>query len=615
MKELGRFPSWSVLSLAWLGVCVSFAAAQQVEELPLPQVKPPVPQTSPRLPTTPATPDFDLLDAPTLLPPTIVPLERLLRETESLPESETLDLYAAPPLADASSMESVYWWERAVQEPVEPNAHWARFDLGTIVADTLIHSPRIIGLSQDVVIAREAIVQEEAAFDARWLFDSGFRRSSDPVGNTLVTGGPPRLREADWSSRAGIVRTTRLGGQWSANQRFGTLDSNSLFFLPPNQGNTRLEISLSQPLLAGAGRMFNERLIVKAQLDARTTTQESLREVQVLIAEVMNSYWRLYEQRAKVIQIRDLMRRGQQMFEIVEARQGIDTANAELLRIREQIAVRQAKLLRARADLANEQTRLAMLVGAEALQHAELDELIPQDRPYAPPLTIELAEAVVTALHHRPELMIATADLESFALQINVSRNQLLPQLDAMVDTYVMGLRGRRNLGGALADQFATGEPGFFAGLLYEIPAGRRAAHARYRAAHAGYVKAVQELRQIILTTKAEVDIAVREVNVASEMIGNRHQTLMAAKANEEFLQRRWELLGGDGIPVGLVVQDLLDAQASRTQAEQDFVESQAAYFNAFVRLQLAMGTLLISQQIDPNELLVPAQINDVPQP
>ena len=61
-------------------------------------------------------------------------------------------------------------------------------------------------------------------------------------------------------------------------------------------------------------------------------------------------------------------------------------------------------------------------------------------------------------------------------------------------------------------------------------------------------------------------------------------------------MQRRWELLGGGGNNIGLVVEDLLDAQQSRTTAEEKLVESEVEYLSSLIRLQLAMGTLLLTQ-------------------
>ncbi len=528
-----------------------------------------------------------LAAAPPTTEPADLPRPRRLPPTEPIPTSEVTPT-AEPPL--------VHWWEAPVAGPLLRQARWVRFDLGTILADALVHSPRILGVEQEVHIALEGIVTQDAAFDSRLLLETSYGRTSDPVGNSLVTGGPSRLREKDWSSEAGLQRTTRLGGRWEVTQQLGLSDSNSLFFIPRHQGNTRLGISLTQPLLAGSGRLYNERLIVDARLDAEVARGDSMLEIQNTLAELMVSYWRLYLHRCRYVQQADLLERALNLERIIEGRQHLDTGQAELLRVREQVALRRTELVRSRTDLQNEQTRIAMLVGSQGLSSDIVDEFIPRSKPICQPQTIDLRQAVIQGLQHRPEVAIAAADLESAGLQLEVTRNQLLPQLNALVDTYVLGLNGNQDIGGSFVDQFTEGEPGFSAALQFEMPVGRRAAKAKHRAAYAKYQSQLQAVRQSMLTARSEIEIAVREVNVALELIQHRQNTLAAAMAEESYVQRRWELLGGGGNNIGLVVDDLLDAQQSRTTAEENLVESEVEYLSSLIRLQLAMGTLLLTQ-------------------
>ncbi|WP_162275942.1 TolC family protein [Roseimaritima ulvae] len=556
----------------------------------------PAPQTSPR-----RLPRPQPAAAPLPIPARQhSPAPRRLPAPQSLLEPQPIagpqQVPASRPLSDAAP-DRAYWWTAPVAKPLLPQGRWVQFDLGTVVADALLQSPRILGVEQEVKIAVEGIVSQDAAFDSRLLLESTYGRTSDPVGNSLVTGGPSRLREKDWSSEVGFQRTTRQGGRWEVTQQLGLLDSNSLFFIPRNQGNTRLGISLSQPLLAGGGRLYNERLIIDARLDAEVARQDSVLEIQNTLAELMLTYWRLYLHRCRYVQQADLLERALKLERIIEGRHLLDTGQAERLRVREQVELRRTELVRARTDFQNEQTRLALLVGSQGLSSERVDELIPRSRPVCKRQVIDVRQAVVQGLQHRPEVAIAAADLENAGLELAVTRNQLLPQLNALVETYVLGLNGNQDVGGSLADQFTEGEPGFSAGLQFEMPVGRRAARAKHRAAHAEYQQQLQAVREAMLTTRSEIEIAVREVNVALELITHRQNTLAAAVAEESYVLRRWELLGGGGNNIGLVVEDLLDAQQSRTTAEEKLVESEVDYLSSLIRLQLAMGTLLLSDQ------------------
>ena len=47
-----------------------------------------------------------------------------------------------------------------------------------------------------------------------------------------------------------------------------------MFFVPADQGQTRLEISFTQPLLAKAGEFYNNSRIVLAQIDGVSTFED-----------------------------------------------------------------------------------------------------------------------------------------------------------------------------------------------------------------------------------------------------------------------------------------------------------------------------------------------------
>ena len=59
-----------------------------------------------------------------------------------------------------------------------------------------------------------------------------------------------------------FANSAQPGAEPQTSQRLGYEDSNSIYFLPEQQGTSRLSVSLTQPLLNGAGRAYNAHLIV-----------------------------------------------------------------------------------------------------------------------------------------------------------------------------------------------------------------------------------------------------------------------------------------------------------------------------------------------------------------
>jgi len=508
------------------------------------------------------------------------------------------------------------WWEDQVGRPILDTPSWVSFDLRAVVIDTLYNSPRIAAVTHQAAGAMERIVQEDAVFDPAILLSSKYGSTNDPVGNSLTTGGPARLVEDSWNNRAGILKTTRTGTQIDLSQQFGLLDSNSLFFQPHNQGNTRLNLSVTRPLRAGSGKIYNERLILQARIDSKVTMQQMRQEVQDRIASTMIVYWQLYQLRCQLIQARALLERGADIEQLVVARRGFDSGELEISKVNTRLARRRDALVERERDLRNLQTQLAALVGSGSLRSENGLEMIPLGAPSVVDVDLQMRDLVINALNNRTEVRTAALDLEAASLEISISRNELLPKLNAIVGGYLAGLNGENDVTRSFGDQFAEGRPGVNAGLEYEVPYGRRASRSRSRAAHQRYLEMGERYRDAVASTTSEVEIAGRNIEASLASMKTKQQVLAAA-ANQEFLvQYRWEKLGPDGRHAALALEDLLDQQENRSSAEQDVVAAEVNFILSLIKLQQAMGTLLTAEGIEPVQLSRSrVQWNAVPSP
>ncbi len=493
------------------------------------------------------------------------------------------------------------WWHKEVVQSVTESDKWVSFDLETVLLDTLENSPRIESVSKRTSIAFEQIVQQDAMFDPNVLFESQVGRNNEPIGNELTTGGPPRLIEGTTFARAGIEKTGRRGTQFDLSQEIGTFNSNSKFVSPVDQGNARLAVSLTQPLLGRGGRVYNERLVTQACIDSRISWQEMRSEVEVRVSEVITAYWHLYELRCHLLQQTELLQRGEHIQQVVLARRDFDTGRVELAKTRQRVARRIDRLLQIEAGIARQQTRLASLIGSELLQGESGGiEFVPKESPQFPRLNIDFADALLKGIENRPEVRAAVQDLEAAGLAVNVTRAELDPELSAIVAGFVGGLDGNYGVFDAWTNQFTRGGPGVSAGVKYEMPYGRRAARARYREAQLRYQQRNQQLREAMQLTTADIDTALINVNTALAQQSTKKQVLVTAIEEENILTRRWEMMGDEGGLLGVVLENLLDAQQRRTEAEREWSSAQVRYLTSIVALQRAMGTLLITEGIHP---------------
>lgn len=492
------------------------------------------------------------------------------------------------------------WWQTDALQPLSSAERVLPVDLNSLILDTLRHSAHVRAISDNSLVAETAITRAAAEFDSRAFMESKFVRSDMPTGSTLEAGfNVPRLRQEDWFYQAGTRKKNGYGGTLSLAQQVGLRNSNSTFFLPQDQGNSRLTLSYNQPLLARAGSAYNSSLIVLADLDTRIAVDRTKDELQAHLLKVTEATWQLYLQRCRLLQKQRHYSRAELILQRLEKRSSVDVLASQIVRAGAAVAMRRAELIRTATDIRNAESQLRALVNSPTLLADRYCELIPMDSPMAGFVPIAMQDALLTALENRPEVSAATREIEAARVRLKVARNELMPALDLVLETYLNGLRGNNNIGNALTDQFSVGGPGYTAGLVFEVPLGHRAARANHE-------KRLRELRQLsnrfqatVEELNADVESAVREVETTYREMEARYQAMAAAEADSEYLQRRWELLPGDDRAASFLLEDLLDSQDRLATAEFEFTRAGVDYTLSLTRLNRATGTLLKRERIE----------------
>ncbi len=490
------------------------------------------------------------------------------------------------------------WWTGAVTNQMRRTSNPIPANLESLIISALQNSAQIKVFSDLPLIRQTAITEADAAFDWEAFMETRWNDISEPVGNTLTTGGPPRFRDHDWTYAAGVRRKNTVGGFVEAAQQFGHQNNNSVFFLPNNQGTARLTLSYTQPLLRGTGRVYNTSLTVLAAIDAEIAQDEFIRQLQSHLLEVTRAYWGLHLERAALIQRRRVYDRALETLKELEGRQRVDAVESQLVRVRAAVTERRAELVRAYTAVKNAQERIQALVNDPELATVEALELVPVDTPTKDMVSADMQSSLSIALQQRPEIGQAVKQIKASCVRLNMAKNELLPQLDAVLETYVSGLQGNSDIGGAWTDQFTEGEPSYSVGLQYSIPIWRRAGNARLQRRRLEVRQLQNQFRSTVETLMLEVKVAVREVSTSYREASAKYQSMLAAQKQLEFIQARWKHLPGEDRSVGLYLEDLLNAQERLAAAEFGFLKAQTTYSLSLMNLKRAMGTLLQDEQI-----------------
>lgn len=490
------------------------------------------------------------------------------------------------------------WWADRIRAPQRATPANLEVSLNSLLVGALTHSARIQVISDEPLIKETEITTADAAFDWTSFLDARWDDLSEPVGNTLTTGGPDRLRDHNATFELGVRRRNTIGGEFEVSQRYGHQNNNSIFFIPNNQGTARLSLSYTQPLLRGAGRAYNTSLTVLAKLKTGVARDEFERQLQEHLLDVARSYWNLYFERGKLVQQQRLLEAGTSILNELESRKEVDALTSQIVRARSAVETRRAQLIRARLAIRTAEARIRALVNDAALGDTMSLELIPQEQLSEAPFVVDLQSSVSEALRRRPEVNASIRQIKSAGVRLNMSKQETLPMLNVILETYVMGLAGNSSIGTAFNEQFTEGEPSYGVGLQYEYPIWNRAASSRLQKSRLELRRLQSQFRSTMETLKLEVEVSVHELNAAFESLGAKRRAMEAAAAEVNYLRDRWQLLPSDNGSASLLLEDLLDAQERLTEAEEGLLQSKLEYSLAQFAYKKAIGALLSQNQI-----------------
>jgi len=216
-------------------------------------------------------------------------------------------------------------------------------------------------------------------------------------------------------------------------------------------------------------------------------------------------------------------------------------------------------------------------------------------------------QVVETALEFRPEIKHSLDRAKAAAIEFDVSKNELLPELSLLFGTYVAGLEGNSNIGRAWTEQFTNTTPGYYAGLEYKIPRGNRAAKSEFEQRRFRLTKIRHEVDAVVQDVIADSQVALRRVNSAHRTLQSSVLAIEAANADLRYNQSRWEafaLVEGDFAErqnATTLLDQLLEAQQRLTNEEIRFAQAELEFKNSQFYLKRAMGTLLQTDAVNSN--------------
>lgn len=343
------------------------------------------------------------------------------------------------------------------------------------------------------------------------------------------------------------------------------------------------DITFDQPLLRGHGEKFARAKIALARI-ARTASERSRHGTAISVArDVIIAYWELaYAQRD--LQIRkSSLELAKERLRITRA--GINAgaiAPVEALAVEQVIAQREEEILTAQLAVTKRSLDLRQLVNLPIdPAHLDLDAAAPVS---ANPKAFDLKQLLSHAYDRSPEITALKAQRKGALLDVEVTRNGLLPQLDLSMSFGPAGVatnaRNALSQAGRL-DGFTIG-----VSLKYQQSLGRTAARGALRASYAGLMKARLNLTNAKLLIAGTLALAVKTADVAAKRIKISQRAIKLAEQNIKAEKARFDLGRATNF-------DIMQRQEELKAAQLRFARANIDYIIAVTGIDAATGDLL----------------------
>jgi outer membrane protein TolC len=224
-----------------------------------------------------------------------------------------------------------------------------------------------------------------------------------------------------------------------------------------------LSVTVTQPLLRGAGIVPNTRLIIEAKRTIKVGLSQLEQQVMATTAQVSNDYWELVYARENVKVEDAAVGVSQRLYEENSRRLEIGTLSSlDVLTAQSQLATDRQALVQAQSVQLQDETTLLNDIAKDPLGGPLLGAEIIPITPISTPDTgenIRIEDAVKEAWQKRPELKQAALILENAGTDVKATKNELLPAVN------VFGQYVASGLGGVQTATITTPTGAYLAGL------------------------------------------------------------------------------------------------------------------------------------------------------
>ncbi len=460
-----------------------------------------------------------------------------------------------------------------------------------------------------------------ALFDAQLTSSLTWDRINRPQNFRAFPGNqffPLELQGDTGNWTTGLTKRTATGATWGFSNQTIYDNNNIPSRQVPSTWTTNYDFSFNQPLLQGAGVTYNRiagpdpfdnlygrpafRGVLLARINADISLAEFEAGVRNLVSDTEQSYWELY------FAYRNLEARKAGRDSSLEAWRKVHALMMEGARggerdkeaqAREQYFYFRSEVEQALTDVYRCENRLRYMMGISA---SDGRLIRPSDEPTTARISFDWQQSLVEALSRSAELRKQKWVIKQKELELTAAKNLILPRLDLVGRWRFLGMGQdliNQNYNAYEASQldplpgtdaYSTLFSGQFqewqAGAQFQMPLGFRRELATVRNYQLQLARERARLQDEELEASHALVEAVRNVDTNFALAQTNFNRRVAAERQVDAVQAAYD--------AGQVTLDqLLDAQRRRAEAESSYYRALVDYNRSISQLHYRKGSLL----------------------
>jgi outer membrane protein len=471
--------------------------------------------------------------------------------------------------------------------------------------DIAIADTRETSLQQDLITAR-------ASYDPKFQGSFGWNESKSLISNAYDRSLTPIQTSLSHNWSAQINQTVRTGGNWSFNLGGGRSDSNSTANLANPTFNSSYRLSFTQPLLQNFRIDSARNQIRVVNLNLKNNDSSFKKQVSDTVAQIQNAYWDLVSAissykntRSSLVLTRTTVAQNQRKVEVGTM------APIDVLSSQSSQASQEVQLLGAEDTIISRENSLKQLISKDRTADIWNKIIVPTDQPDFVEYSVDIRQAIDTALKMRPEMeqmdiTLAKSDLDlqmqknsqkwnlSLAAQLSGSSKSVpecMPPL-CLTKSYAYERKYWGSFGTSYLYLFNTTPPSWQVSANLSFPLSNRDNEARMAQLKISRQQTLMNRNKQEQSIVASVRNAIQTLQTAKKQIETAKIGTQLAQANLDAENKR--------LDAGLSQTfQVLQAQDRLASAQGSELSAYISYRRAIVNLQQQMFTLLDESHIN----------------